>query len=77
MKKPDENVDLLRRLERAAQEDPKFSPEEAETLRKVIEAYRAWSMLGRMTKVLVATLAAISGLIVAVSTAMEKLGLTK
>lgn len=60
-------VGLLERLERKAECDPDFSPQEVEILRQIIEAYRGWAMLGRMTKWLVAGLAGFSVVAVALS----------
>lgn len=57
--------DLLRRFEAHVESDPKFSAEEAAMLRQIMEAYRAWSVLGRGAKWLVMGLATISAGLVA------------
>lgn len=57
--------DLLKRFEEHVAHDPKFSPEEAALLRQIMEAYRAWSVMGRATRWVVIGLASISAGIVA------------
>jgi len=63
-RKPDE---LLERLEERAESDPEFTAAEIELLRQIIEAYRGWAMLGRMTKWFVAALAGFSVIAVGMS----------
>ena len=58
MKRPPEQV--LETLKEHAEQDPSFTKEEIATLKSVIEAYRAWSVLGKATKGLIAFLVLIS-----------------
>ena len=65
MRTDDHHDDLLRRFEEHIASDPAFSKEEAAMLRQIMEAYRAWSVLGRGARWLVMGLATISAGLVA------------
>ena len=65
MRADDHQDDLLKRFEDHLSSDPSFSKDEAAMLRQIMEAYRAWSVLGRGARWLVMGLATISAGLVA------------
>ena len=58
MKRQPEQV--LETLKEHAEQDPSFTKEEIATLKTIIEAYRAWSVLGKATKGFIAFLVLVS-----------------
>jgi hypothetical protein len=60
----DDPRELLQRLEHIERHVKQFSPEDLETMHKLIKAYTAWAMLGSATKWFVLLLAGISGTII-------------
>lgn len=63
----DDPREVIRRLEHIEAHIKRFSPEDIETMHRIVKAYTAWSVLGSATKWFVLLLASISGAIIALS----------
>jgi hypothetical protein len=63
---------LLDKLVDRAKADPQFTEEEAEALRQIIEAFRAWSYLGRMTRMGVVALGMLAAVIASWDTVLAR-----
>ena len=60
----DDQHDTIRRLAHLESVIRQLSPEDVETMRQIVKAYAAWSVLGSATKWFVLALASLSGAII-------------
>jgi len=69
----EEDREALERLKRRLDKDPYLTPDEIELLREIISVYRGIQAWGKLTRILVVSLAAVSAAVIAGQDLWERL----